>query len=86
MDNNGFSAEQLASRGQKIYEDKLKIKLEAEHWGEYVAIYVKTGEFFVAPTLEEALEKARKKYPDEYFHFVRIDSQPLVSYCATRRS
>ena len=58
-------------RGKGIYE-KIKDKLEPAHKGEFVAIEVDTGDYFVGKDLIEADRKARKKYPDAVFYLARI--------------
>ena len=58
-------------RGKGIYE-KIKDKLEPAHKGEFVAIEVDTGDYFVGKDLIEADRKAREKYPDAVFYLARI--------------
>jgi len=68
------STEELIQKREKFYEEKLKDKLEKRHFGKFVAIEVDSGEFFIGETLEEALEKAKKKFPDKIFHSIKIGS------------
>ena len=68
------SIDEIAKRGQEIYETKLKGKLEKKSSGKYVAIDVETGEFFIGDTLEDAFQQAKKKYPTHIFHSVKIGS------------
>ena len=58
-------------KGKKIYE-KIKDKLEPVHRGEFVAIEVDTGDYFMGKDLIEADRKARVKYPDAVFFLARI--------------
>ena len=46
--------------------------LEAECKGMIAAIYPESGEYCLGKTLIEAVEAARKKYPEKTFYFVRI--------------
>lgn len=62
---------QLSEEGKRIYEE-LRETLEPEHKGEYLAIEVGSGDYFIGKTIEEVGRKARKKFPDEVFHLVRI--------------
>ncbi|PJE69142.1 hypothetical protein COU96_01285 [Candidatus Shapirobacteria bacterium CG10_big_fil_rev_8_21_14_0_10_38_14] len=68
------SAEEIIQKGQKFYEEKLKNKLEKKFAGKFVAIEINSGEYFIGNTLEKALEKARRKFPYEVFHSVKIGS------------
>ena len=58
-------------KGKEIYA-KIKAKLEPAHKGEFVAIEVDTGDYFVGKDPIEADEKAREKYPDAVFFLARI--------------
>jgi hypothetical protein len=40
-----YSAEELAQRGQEIYERDIRAKVEADHFGKVVAIDVRTGDY-----------------------------------------
>ena len=70
-----YTLQDLEKKGQEIYENKLKEKLEKEHVGKYVAVEVESGDYFVADTLEEALLEAKKKYPNKIFHSIKIGSE-----------
>ena len=73
------STEELIQKGEKLYEEKLKDKLEKKHLGKFVAIEVDSGKFFVGETLEEALERAKKEFPDKIFHSIKIGSPGVFS-------
>ena len=61
-----------AEKGQKIYDEKLKGKLEPEALDKYVAINVKTEDYFVGETPEDALGSAKKQNPNGIFYLVRV--------------
>ena len=69
---NSLTPDQTAERGQKIYDEKLKAILEPSNNGKFVAIEIETGDYFVADTLLEALQRAKEKYPTKVLHTVRI--------------
>ena len=66
LDREAFAEKALA-----IYE-KYKERLEATERGKVVAIEVESGEAFVGRTVLEAAMKARTKYPDKLFYFIRV--------------
>lgn len=68
------STEELIQKGEKLYEEKLKDKLEKKYLGKFVAIEVDSSEFFIGDTLQQALEKAKKQFPDKIFHSIKIGS------------
>ncbi|MFH0792134.1 MAG: hypothetical protein V1905_02905 [bacterium] len=71
-DNNLFSPEIISERGEKIYQEKLKDILEKDHKEEFVAIEVETEKYFLGKSPEEALEVAKKEFPNRIFHLIRI--------------
>ena len=64
--------DEIAFRGQGIYDQTLKAKLERDHRGEIVAIEVETGDYFLGKTSIEATKMAEQKYPDSVFYVVKI--------------
>ena len=50
--------------GKEIYEREILPQVEAEHFGEYVAIDVETGDWAVADSTLVAVELLRAKRPD----------------------
>lgn len=73
----------IAEKGEKIYQDKLKKKLEKKRLGEFVAIDIETEKHYLGKTAEEALEKARKEAPQKIFHLIKIGAEGIynVSWC-----
>lgn len=63
---------EIARKGQRIYQDKLKATLERDHKGEIVAIDVDTGDYFLGKTVLEAAERGHEKYPGKVFHAIRV--------------
>ena len=50
--------------GKEIYERDILPQVEADHFGEYVAIDVETGDWAVADTTRVAVERLREQRPD----------------------
>jgi hypothetical protein len=73
------SGPKIVRRGFQIY-NKLKRALEAEHYREYVAIEVKSGEYFLGKTMDEAMSLAEQKYPKAKFFVVRIGDLVTISF------
>lgn len=68
----------LAERGEHIYQE-ISSKLEEKHRGEFAAIEVNSGKYFLGRTQQEAFEKAKKHFPDEIFYFVKIGFPAVVT-------
>ena len=50
--------------GKEIYQRDILPQVESEHFGEYVAIDVETGDWAVAHTTRVAVERLREQRPD----------------------
>ena len=50
--------------GKEIYKHTILPQVEADHFGEYVAIDVETGDWFIADTTRAAVERLRAQRPD----------------------
>jgi hypothetical protein len=62
----------LSEEGERIYHEKLKSLLEPQYRGKIVAIEVESGDYFVEDSVVKAALKAKAKYPDKVFHFIRV--------------
>ena len=62
--------EELSQKGMAIYE-KISKQMEKKNFGKYLAIEVESRKYFVGNTLIEAMEKAKKQFPDKLFYFIR---------------
>lgn len=62
----------LGEEAERIYQEKLKSMLEPEYNGKIVAIEIESGDYFMGETVVEAGLKAKDRYPDKIFHFIRI--------------
>ena len=70
MSGTGMLARQRRPRkeavrlGKEIYQRDILPQVESEHFGEYVAIDVETGDWAVAQTTRIAVERLRGQRPD----------------------
>ncbi len=70
---------EITQKGEQIYKEKLKPDFEIKYPGKYVAIEVKSGKYFMDDYLIDALQKARKKFPNEVFYSVRVGSPTIYN-------
>ncbi|HWQ32704.1 MAG TPA: hypothetical protein VNQ79_07455 [Blastocatellia bacterium] len=56
--------EEAARLGDSIYETRLKALLEPAFDGQVVAIHLPSQEYFLGPTLLDAADQLRRKYPE----------------------
>jgi hypothetical protein len=62
---------ELWRKGLAVYE-RLRERLEREHWGKYVVIEPESGDYEVAPTHLEAFLRMRQRHSDKVFVSRRI--------------
>ena len=62
----------FAQKAETIYDRKYRAAYESRYHGQIVAIDVSSEEAFVGKTELAALNKARRKYPDHVFYFMRV--------------
>lgn len=68
----------IAARAQEIYESQLKAQLEKSALHQFVAIEPDSGDYFLGNTLSEAIQSARKKYPDRLAFALRVGHATAV--------
>ncbi len=72
------NVQDVIDRGKKIYEAR-KDDLEPANNGKYVAIEVNTQEFFVGETRDDAVVKARDRFPKAVLFIKRIGGVEKVA-------
>ncbi len=64
--------DELARRGQQIYDQRLRAKLEKTHHGEFLAIEPDSGDYFLGRSLDDAINACREAHPDRLCYGMRI--------------
>jgi len=64
--------ERFARQAKEIYRRRYQRRLEPREKGKIVAVEVESGEVFLDDSTLEAGMKAREKYPDKVFYFIRV--------------
>lgn len=62
----------FVERGELIYQEKYKSKIEEKYKGKIAAIDIISGTIFIADTKLEAYAKGQKVHPGRAFYFVKI--------------
>ena len=68
----GPEEERFAQQAEDIYRKRYQRRLEPGKKGKIVAIEVESGEVLLGASTLEAGMKAREKYPDKVFYFIRV--------------
>ncbi|HXH13901.1 MAG TPA: hypothetical protein VNP04_29540 [Alphaproteobacteria bacterium] len=67
-----YPAEEVAARGEAIYEQQIRAKVEAEHKGEFVVIDIETGDYEIDADDLTATKRALAKRPEAVLYGLRI--------------
>lgn len=67
-----YSKEEMARRGQELYESGIRQQVEAGNEGKIVAIDIETGAFEVDDTPMVAVDRLYERYPDVQPWVIRI--------------
>jgi len=81
--------EEMTKKGEEIYQRKFKEKYEPSSNGKFLVIEVESEEGFLGDTSAEALEKARKEYPQKIFYIKKIGfpaAEVISSYLPPQHS
>ncbi|MDZ7291362.1 MAG: hypothetical protein ONB44_25075 [candidate division KSB1 bacterium] len=70
---------QIGKAARAIYEP-LREALERDHWGEYIAINVKNGDYVVSASHEDAARQMHARYPGEFPFVIRIGYRAVYHF------
>ncbi|WP_035992486.1 hypothetical protein [Leptolyngbya sp. KIOST-1] len=77
-----YSKEELARRGQALYESGIRQQVEAGNNGKIVAIDIETGAFEVADHVLPATQRLFERYPDAQPWVIRIGHRAVYHFGA----
>jgi hypothetical protein len=69
-----YTAEEIAARGEALYEQRIRAKVEAAHAGKFVVVDIETGDYEVDADDLAATKRALAKRPDAILYGLRIGS------------
>jgi hypothetical protein len=67
-----YTAEEVATRGETIYEQQIRAKVEATHKGQFVVIDIETGDYEIDADDLAATKRALAKRPAAVLYGLRI--------------
>ena len=77
-----YSKEELAQRGQELYESDIRQRVEFGNEGKIVAIDIETGEFEVDENVVPATNRLFERYPDAQPWVIRIGHRAVDHFGA----
>jgi hypothetical protein len=77
-----YSKEELARRGQELYESGIRHQIEAGNDGKIVAIDIETGAFEIDENFVPATNRLFEQYPDAQPWVIRIGHRAVDHFGA----
>jgi hypothetical protein len=77
-----YSKEELAQRGQALYDSSIRQQVEAGNEDKIVAIDIETGAFEVAENVLPATNRLFERYPDAQPWVIRIGHRAVYHFGA----
>jgi peptide subunit release factor RF-3 len=75
-----YNKEELAQRGQELYESSIRQQVEAGNEGKIVAIDIETGEFEVGDTVMAATNRLFERQPNAQPWGIRIGCRSVYRF------
>lgn len=72
MLHHGYTTEEVGRRGQALYDQKIRDKVEPKNQGRFLVLDITTGEYEIDDSDLAASKRAMAKNPDAVVYGVRI--------------
>ena len=72
MPHSRLTSDEIVRRGQLLYEQQIRVAVEADHHGKYLVLNVETGEYEMDANEMAAWRRAEAKAPDGAFFLLRV--------------
>lgn len=79
-----FSIEEFSKKSIEYYKE-IQADLEARYKGKYAALDHETKKYWIGETLSDAMDNAKKEFPEKLFFAVQVGSPATFSVQAVRR-
>ena len=73
-----LSNEEVARRGDEIYDRLLQARLEPDQEGKIVAIDVDSQDYEIGAGVLETADRLRGKHPDAQIYFLRVGNRCFI--------
>lgn len=67
-----FSSQEIAERGQALFEREIRCRLDASARGKFLVLDVETGEYEIDADERAAFKRARAKHPGAPLYLIRV--------------
>lgn len=75
---------EIAQKGIEVYQ-RISKRIEKNYTGNFVAIEIESGKYFLGQTQVEAIEKAKKHFPTKIFYLMKVGFPAVVTFSGYQR-
>jgi hypothetical protein len=72
MGHPRYTKEEIAARGEAIYRQQIRDKVEPQHVGKFLILDVETGDYEIDDDDMAASQRAHARHPDGAFYGMRV--------------
>jgi hypothetical protein len=72
MPGTRYNDEEIIQRGEALYHQQIRPRVEPDHNGKFLVLDVETGEYEVDSDSRAAFDRAAAKRPDAPFYILRV--------------
>jgi hypothetical protein len=67
-----YAKGEIAQRGQAVYEQQIRHKVETEHHGKFLVVDIETSDYEIDTEVIPASRRIRARHPDAVLYIMRI--------------
>ena len=84
MPHPGHSREEIAVRGEELYQRQIRGAVEPHNRGRFLALDIDSGDYAMGDDELAALDSARRNHPDGTFYLLRV-GYPTAAHLGSAR-
>lgn len=78
--------DQIVRRGEELYEREIRAQVEPQHKGRFLVVDVESGDYEIADTAIEAIDRAQAKRADAPLYILRVGYRTAYKFGARMRA
>jgi hypothetical protein len=79
MAHSSHVSDEIVERGQALYDQQIRKKVEPQHNGKFLVLDVDTGDYEIDADSYAAYERAAARHPDAPFYLLRVGFPAAVT-------
>jgi hypothetical protein len=74
-----YSSDEIVERGQALYDQQIREKVEPQHNGKFMALDIETGDYEIDADSVAAIDRAMANRPDPALYLLRVGFPTAVT-------